>query len=139
MPVLHSPPARDTRSQRHQAVLTATARDPLDCTPSVHQLSEKFDRGPPIEGAEPYIRGGPRSRLREAEDEEVEESMEEEESEETEVAAALEGSPEACEAPNIALSNQPLVFQAEHNFLKMMGKMTQSMGQLTKEVAYRED
>ncbi|MBW0535600.1 hypothetical protein O181_075315 [Austropuccinia psidii MF-1] len=139
MPVLHSPPARNTRSQRHQAVLTTIVRAPLDCTPSVHQLSANLDRGPPMEGAEPYRRGGPRSRLREAEDEEVEESVEEEEFEEAEVAAALEGSPEACEAPNIALSNQPVVFQAEHNFLKMMGKMTQSMGQLTQEVSSRED
>ncbi|MBW0587382.1 hypothetical protein O181_127097 [Austropuccinia psidii MF-1] len=85
MPVQHNPPSKDTRSQRHQAVLTPTARAPLDHTPSVHQLSEDLDRGPPTEGAAPSRRGGPRSRLGEAKDEEGEESVEEEESEETEV------------------------------------------------------
>ncbi|MBW0495148.1 hypothetical protein O181_034863 [Austropuccinia psidii MF-1] len=156
MPVQHSPPAKNTRSQRHQAVLTPTARAPLDCTPSVHQLSANLDRGPPMEGAAPSRRGGvksrrsrsfsgllggylgvsqgPRSRLGEAEDEEGEESVEEEESEETEVAAALAGAPEAPEAPeapNLALSNQPSVSQAKPNFLKMMEQMTQLMVQLT--------
>ncbi|MBW0589645.1 hypothetical protein O181_129360 [Austropuccinia psidii MF-1] len=92
MPVQHSPPAKNTRSQRHQAVLTPTARAPLDRTPSVHQLRSNLDRGPPMEGAAPSRRGGvksrrsrsfsgllggypgvsqgPRSRLGEAEDEE---------------------------------------------------------------------
>ncbi|MBW0587905.1 hypothetical protein O181_127620 [Austropuccinia psidii MF-1] len=160
MPVQHSPPAKNTRSQRHQAVLTPTARAPLDRTPSVHQLSANLDRGPPMEGAAPSRRGGvksrrsrsfsgllggypgvsqgPRSRLGEAEDEEGEESVEEEESEETEVAAALAGAPEAPEAPNLALSNQPSVSQAEPNFLKMMEQMTQFMGQLTQAVAPRD-
>ncbi|MBW0483381.1 hypothetical protein O181_023096 [Austropuccinia psidii MF-1] len=54
----HSPPAKNTRSQRHQAVLAPPARNPLDCTPSVHQLSENLDRGPPMEGSEPSRRGG---------------------------------------------------------------------------------
>ncbi|MBW0531007.1 hypothetical protein O181_070722 [Austropuccinia psidii MF-1] len=81
---------------------------------------------------------GPRSRSGEAEDEEGEESVKEEESEETEVLAALEGTPEAFEAPNIALSNQPLVSQAESNFLKMMEQMTQFMGQLTQAVSPRD-
>ncbi|MBW0474164.1 hypothetical protein O181_013879 [Austropuccinia psidii MF-1] len=31
---------------------------PLDCTPSVHQLSENLDREPPMEGAAPSRRGG---------------------------------------------------------------------------------
>ncbi|MBW0466221.1 hypothetical protein O181_005936 [Austropuccinia psidii MF-1] len=62
MPVKHSPPAKNTRSQRHQAVLTPTARTPLDCTPSVHQLSENLDRGPPMEGEAPSRRGAMNSR-----------------------------------------------------------------------------
>ncbi|MBW0525631.1 hypothetical protein O181_065346 [Austropuccinia psidii MF-1] len=124
MPVQHSPPAKNTRSQRHQAVLTPTARAPLDCTPSVHQLSANLDRGPPMEGAAPSRRG----------DEEGEESVEEEDSEDTKVA----GAPEASEAPNLAHSNQPLVSQAEQNFLKMMEQMTKFMGQLTQAVAPRE-
>ncbi|MBW0516868.1 hypothetical protein O181_056583 [Austropuccinia psidii MF-1] len=103
MPAQHSPPAKNTRSQGHQAVLTPTERDPLDCTPSVNQLSANSNRGPPIEGAEPFRRGGVksrrlrsfsgllggypsipqgrRSRLGEAEDEEGEESVREDKSE----------------------------------------------------------
>ncbi|MBW0471047.1 hypothetical protein O181_010762 [Austropuccinia psidii MF-1] len=142
MPVQHSSPAKNTRSQRNQAVLTPTERAPLDCTTSVHQLSENLDRRPQMKGAAPSRRGGaksrrsrsfsgllgayqsisqgPRSRLAEVEDEEGEESVEEEEFEETEVEAALEGAPEVSKASNIAISHQPLVYQAEPNFLKMM-------------------
>ncbi|MBW0476237.1 hypothetical protein O181_015952 [Austropuccinia psidii MF-1] len=119
MPVQNSPPAKNKRSQRHQAVLTPTARASLERTPSVHQLSENLDRGPPVQGEAPSRRG-------------------EEESEETEVAAALAGSPEASKAPNLAHSNQPCVSQAEPNFLKIMEQMTQFMGQLTQEVTPRD-
>ncbi|MBW0586623.1 hypothetical protein O181_126338 [Austropuccinia psidii MF-1] len=58
IPVQHSPPAKNTRSQRHQAVLTPTERAPLDRTPSVHQLNKNLHRGPPMEGAAPSRRGG---------------------------------------------------------------------------------
>ncbi|MBW0517644.1 hypothetical protein O181_057359 [Austropuccinia psidii MF-1] len=75
-------------------------------------------------GGYPSISQGPRSRLGEAEDEEGEESVEEEESEETGVKASLVGALEASEAPNIAFSHQPLVSQAEPNFLKIMEHMT---------------
>ncbi|MBW0554000.1 hypothetical protein O181_093715 [Austropuccinia psidii MF-1] len=125
MPVQHSPPAKNKRSQRHQAVFTPIERSPLDCTPSFHQLSAKLDRGTPGEGAARSRRGG------EAEDKE--------DSEETEVAAALAGAPEASEAPNLDHSNQPLVSQAETDFLKMMEQMTQFMGQLTQEAAPRDN
>ncbi|MBW0461154.1 hypothetical protein O181_000869 [Austropuccinia psidii MF-1] len=57
------------------------------------------------------------------------------ESEETEVA----GAPEASENPNPALSNQPLVSQAEPDSLKMMQQMTQFMEQLNKEVFPRKN
>ncbi|MBW0477871.1 hypothetical protein O181_017586 [Austropuccinia psidii MF-1] len=63
MAVKHSPPAKNKRSQRYQAVITPTARAPLDCTPLVNQLSEKFDRGPPMEGEAPSRRGGVKSRI----------------------------------------------------------------------------
>ncbi|MBW0471592.1 hypothetical protein O181_011307 [Austropuccinia psidii MF-1] len=119
MPVQHSPPAKNTRSQRHQAVLTPTARAPLDCTTSVNQLSANFtedhqwkERHPPEEEGK--------------------------ESDKTEVASALSGAREDFEAPNLAHSNQPLVSQAEPNFLKMMEEMTQFMGQLTQAVASRD-
>ncbi|MBW0538971.1 hypothetical protein O181_078686 [Austropuccinia psidii MF-1] len=137
MVVQHRPPAKNIRSQRHKAVLTPTERAPLECTPSVHQLSKNLGRESPSRrggvrsrrsrsfsgflGGYPRIFQGPRSRLGEAEDEEGEES------EETEVAAALEGAPEASEAPNLDPSNQPLVSKAETNFLKMMEQMSQLM------------
>ncbi|MBW0493779.1 hypothetical protein O181_033494 [Austropuccinia psidii MF-1] len=56
------PPAKSTRSQRKQAVLTPTVRAPLDCTKSVHKLSANVERRPPIEGAEPSRKGGRKSR-----------------------------------------------------------------------------
>ncbi|MBW0528680.1 hypothetical protein O181_068395 [Austropuccinia psidii MF-1] len=131
MPVQHSPPAKNTRSQIHQAFLTPTVRAPLDFTPSVHQLSENWDRGPPMEGAAPSRRGD-QAFLKGLEADQGEES------EETKLAAALVGAPEASEAPNLAPSNQPLVSQAEPNFLKMMEQMTQFMGQLTQAVSPRD-
>ncbi|MBW0492754.1 hypothetical protein O181_032469 [Austropuccinia psidii MF-1] len=155
MPVQHSPPAKSTRSKRNPAVLTPTARVPLDHTPSVHQLSANLDREPPMEGAAPSRRGGlksrrsrsfsgllggypgmsegARARLGESEDEEGEEF------EETKVETALAGVPEASEAANLARSNQPLVSQAEPNFLKMMEQMIQLMGKLTQAVAPRDN
>ncbi|MBW0475494.1 hypothetical protein O181_015209 [Austropuccinia psidii MF-1] len=112
MPVQNSPPAKSTRSQRNPAVLTPTVSVPLDCTPSVHQLSANLERGPPMEGAAPSRRGGMRSRtsisfsgllggypgisegareiLGEVEDEEGEESVGEEDYGDTEVADAPE-------------------------------------------------
>ncbi|MBW0475528.1 hypothetical protein O181_015243 [Austropuccinia psidii MF-1] len=47
MPVQHSPPARQTRSQaRAQAVLSPTPNVPLDRTPAISQLRAQLDRGP---------------------------------------------------------------------------------------------
>ncbi|MBW0496343.1 hypothetical protein O181_036058 [Austropuccinia psidii MF-1] len=120
MPVQNSPPTKNTISQRNQASLTPTVRAPLEHTPLVCQLSAILYRGPPMEGVALSRRA-------------------EEESEETEVEAALADAPEASEAPNIALSNQPLVSQAEPNLLKMMEQMTQFMGQLTQAVSPREN
>ncbi|MBW0574913.1 hypothetical protein O181_114628 [Austropuccinia psidii MF-1] len=155
MQVQHSPPAKNTTSQRNPAILTPIARAPLDHTPSICQLSANLDRGPAMEGAAPSRRGGIKSRrsrpfygllggypgmsegarviLGEAEHEEGEES------EETEVATALKGVPEASEAANLAHSNQPLVSQAEPNFLNIMEQMTQFMGKLTQEVSPRDN
>ncbi|MBW0491289.1 hypothetical protein O181_031004 [Austropuccinia psidii MF-1] len=84
-------------------------------------------------GGYPGMSEGARARLGEAEDEEGEES------EETEVETALAGVPEASEAANLAHSNQPLVSQAEPNFLKMMEQITQFMGQHTHAVAPRDN
>ncbi|MBW0495240.1 hypothetical protein O181_034955 [Austropuccinia psidii MF-1] len=86
-------------------------------------------------GGYPSIFQGPTSRLGETEYEEGEESEEEEEDDDTEVEAALEGAPEAFEASNLALSNKPLVSQAEPNSLDMMEKMTRVMGRITQSVS----
>ncbi|MBW0479874.1 hypothetical protein O181_019589 [Austropuccinia psidii MF-1] len=54
MPIQHSPPVRQTRSQaRAQAVLTPTTRAPLDGTPAVPQLRAQLDQGPHMEGRGP--------------------------------------------------------------------------------------
>ncbi|MBW0490300.1 hypothetical protein O181_030015 [Austropuccinia psidii MF-1] len=83
-------------------------------------------------GGYPGISQGPRSRS-------GEESVEEEGYEENEVEDSLAGAPETSEAPNIALSTQPLISQAEPNFLKMMEKMTQFIARLTQEVSPRDN
>ncbi|MBW0578232.1 hypothetical protein O181_117947 [Austropuccinia psidii MF-1] len=157
MPFQNSPPAKNTRSQRNTAVLTPTARVPLDCTPSVHQLSANLDRGPPIEGAEPSRRGGiksrrsrsfssllggypgmsegARARLGEVENEEGEEFVEEEDSGGTEVADALENAPEVPQGSNLAPTKKPLVSQSDPSLLKIMKKMATIMAQLVQEAA----
>ncbi|MBW0591767.1 hypothetical protein O181_131482 [Austropuccinia psidii MF-1] len=82
---------------------------------------------------------GARARKGEVEDEEGEECVEEEDSGETEVADALENAPEVPQVSNLALSSQPLVSQTDVSLLKMMAQMTQFMGQLTQEVAPRDN
>ncbi|MBW0588234.1 hypothetical protein O181_127949 [Austropuccinia psidii MF-1] len=142
MPVQHSPPAENTRSQRNPAVLTPTARVPLDCTPSAHQLSANLDRGPPMEGAAPSKRGGmksrrsrafsgllggypgmyegARARLGEVEDEGGEVLVDEEDSGETEVVDALANAPEGPQGSTLAPTNKPLVSQCDPSLLKIM-------------------
>ncbi|MBW0559630.1 hypothetical protein O181_099345 [Austropuccinia psidii MF-1] len=161
MPIQYSPPAKNTRSQRNPAVLTPTARVPLDHTPSVHQLSQNLDRGPPMEGEAPSRRGGmkpirsrsfsgllggypgmsegARERLGEVEDEEGEGSVEEEDSGETEVADAFSNAPEVPQGSNLAPTNQPLVSQSDPSFLKIMDKMATIMGQLSQEAVPRDN
>ncbi|MBW0467349.1 hypothetical protein O181_007064 [Austropuccinia psidii MF-1] len=127
MPFQHSPPAKNTISQSHQAVLTHTERAPIYHTPSVCQLSASLERCEPMEGDAPSGRGG------------GEESVEQEDLKKPEVAASFEVAPEASEAPNIALSNQPLVSQPEPNFLEMIEQMTQFMGKFTKAVSFGDN
>ncbi|MBW0478925.1 hypothetical protein O181_018640 [Austropuccinia psidii MF-1] len=57
MPVQHSPPARQTRSQASaKAVLTSTPRASLYGTPAVPQLRAHLDRGPNLEVAAPSMK-----------------------------------------------------------------------------------
>ncbi|MBW0581387.1 hypothetical protein O181_121102, partial [Austropuccinia psidii MF-1] len=59
MPLQHSPPARQTKSQaRTQVLLTPTPRPPLDGTPAVSPLRAKLDRGSILEGAAPSRKEG---------------------------------------------------------------------------------
>ncbi|MBW0531061.1 hypothetical protein O181_070776 [Austropuccinia psidii MF-1] len=55
MPIKHSPPARQTRSQ---AVRTPTPRAPLDGTPAVPQMRAQLDRGPTMGRVEPSRKEG---------------------------------------------------------------------------------
>ncbi|MBW0581482.1 hypothetical protein O181_121197 [Austropuccinia psidii MF-1] len=116
MPVQNSPPAKNTRSQRNPAVLTPTARVPLEHTPSVHQLSA-------------------RARLGEVEDEEGEESVEEEDCGETEVADA----PKVTQGSNLASTNQPIVSQSYPSLHKIMENMATIMGQHSQAEAPRDN
>ncbi|MBW0581339.1 hypothetical protein O181_121054 [Austropuccinia psidii MF-1] len=115
MPIQHSPPARQTRSQaRTQAVLTPTPRAPLDGTPAISQLRAKLDRGPILEGAVPSRKEG-RGPGEDGEEEE-------------EGSDGTEGAPAPVEAsqgtgwPTLAQSNQ-----SEPSLLAIMHQMTQSM------------
>ncbi|MBW0502478.1 hypothetical protein O181_042193 [Austropuccinia psidii MF-1] len=119
MPVQHSPPARQTRSQaRTQAVLTQTPRAPLDGTPAIPQLSDKLDRGPIMEG--PGEDG----------EEEEENSGEEEESYGTEGVPAPVGASQGTGGPTLAQSNQPSSHQSEPSLLPLMQQMTQIMANI---------
>ncbi|MBW0497956.1 hypothetical protein O181_037671 [Austropuccinia psidii MF-1] len=62
MLVQNSPPDKTKRSKRSKAIQTPTERAPIECTPSVHQLSKNLDREPSMEGEEPSRRGGTKSR-----------------------------------------------------------------------------
>ncbi|MBW0497202.1 hypothetical protein O181_036917 [Austropuccinia psidii MF-1] len=161
MPVQHSPPAKNTRSQRNSVALTPTGRVPLDLTQSVHQLSANLDRGPPIEVPAPSRRGGMKSRrsryfsgllggypgmsegarerLGEVGDEKGSESVEEEDYGETEVADALANSPEVPQGSNLAPTSQALVFQSYSSLLKIMEKKATIMGQLSQAEAPRDN
>ncbi|MBW0569173.1 hypothetical protein O181_108888 [Austropuccinia psidii MF-1] len=153
MPIQHSPPARQTRSQaRTQAVLTPTPRAPLDGTPAVSQLRAKLDRGPTLEGAAPSRKEGrvPRRSSSfsgvvggfpgtsrtifkgpgEDGEEEEENSVEGEESDGTEgVPAPVEAS-QGTGGPTLAQSNQPVSHQSEPFLLAIMHQMTQIMANL---------
>ncbi|MBW0553660.1 hypothetical protein O181_093375 [Austropuccinia psidii MF-1] len=153
MPIQHSPPARQRRSQaRSQAVLTPTPRACLDGTPEVPQLRAQLDRGPRMEGAAPSRKEGrgPRrsssfsgvvggfpgtSRITfkgpgEDGEEEEENSVEEEASDSTEGAPAPVGVPQGTGGPTLAQSVQPVSHQSEPSLLAIMQQMTQIMANL---------
>ncbi|MBW0570526.1 hypothetical protein O181_110241 [Austropuccinia psidii MF-1] len=153
MPIQHSPPARQTRSQaRAQAALTPTPRVPLDGTPEVPQLRAHLDRGPQMEGAAPSRKEGrgPRRSISlsgvvggfpglsrtglkvqgEDDDDEEENSVEEEESDGTEGVPAPVGASQSTGGPTLAQSDQPVSHQSEPSLLAIMQQMTQIMANL---------
>ncbi|MBW0567596.1 hypothetical protein O181_107311 [Austropuccinia psidii MF-1] len=153
MPIQHSPPARQTRSQaRPQAVLTPTPRAPLDGTPAVSQLRAKLDRGPILGGVSLSRKEGrgprrsssflgvvgrfpglSRTSLKvpgEYDEEEGENSVEEEESYGTEAAPAPLGAPQGTGRPTLSQSDQPVSHQSEPSLLAIMLQMTQIMANL---------
>ncbi|MBW0509318.1 hypothetical protein O181_049033 [Austropuccinia psidii MF-1] len=159
MPIKHSPPARQTRSQaRTQAVLTPTPRAPLDGTPAVSQLRAKLDRGPILEEAAPSRKEGRGPRRSSSfsgvvggfpgasrtifkvpgqdGEEEEENSVEEEESDGTEgVPAPVEAS-QGTRGPTLAHSNHPISHQSEPSLLAIVQQMTQIMADLQAASSY---
>ncbi|MBW0486885.1 hypothetical protein O181_026600 [Austropuccinia psidii MF-1] len=101
MPIQHSPPARQTRSQaRADAVLTPTPRAPLDGTPEVPQLRGKCGRSSTIKG------GRKRSKK---------------------IKFLFRIS---TGVPNLAQCNKPVSHQYEQSLLAIMQQMTQIMANL---------
>ncbi|MBW0585780.1 hypothetical protein O181_125495 [Austropuccinia psidii MF-1] len=129
MPIEHSPPAIQTRSQaRAQAALTPTPRVPLDGTPAVPQLRDQLDRGPRIEGAAPSRKEG--KGPGEDGEEEEENSVEEEESDGTECVPAPVEASQGTGGATLAQSNKPVSHQSELSLLAIMQQMTQIMANL---------
>ncbi|MBW0583958.1 hypothetical protein O181_123673 [Austropuccinia psidii MF-1] len=123
MPIQHSPPARQRRSQaRNQAVLTPTIRAPLDGTPSVSQLRAKLDRGPILEGRKSAKKIN--LIMRSNGEEEEENSVEEEESDGTKGVPATVGASQGAGGPTLSRSNQPVSHQSEPSLLAIMQQMT---------------
>ncbi|MBW0518911.1 hypothetical protein O181_058626 [Austropuccinia psidii MF-1] len=151
MPIQHSPPARQTRSQaRAQAILNPTPRAPLDITPAVPQLRVQLDRGPIMKGAEPSRKEGrgPRrlnsfsgvvgrfpglSRATfKGPGEEEEENLWKRKG-----VPAPVGASRSTGGATLAHSNQPVSHQSEPSLLAIMQPMTQIMANL-QEASYSE-
>ncbi|MBW0581494.1 hypothetical protein O181_121209 [Austropuccinia psidii MF-1] len=119
MPVEHSPPERQTRSQaRAQATLTPTPRVPLDGTPAVPQLRAHLDRGPQMEGAAPSRKEGegPRRSI----------SL-------SGVVGGFQDFQEPVSStggPTLAHFDQPVSHQSQPSLLAIMQQMTQIMASL---------
>ncbi|MBW0550382.1 hypothetical protein O181_090097 [Austropuccinia psidii MF-1] len=132
MPVKHSPPARQTRSQaRAQAALTPTPRVPLDGTPAEGRKRAKKINFIIRSGC--GFPGFSRTSLKvqgEDDDEEEENSVEEEESDGTEGVPAPVGASQSTGGPTLAQSDQPVSHQSEPSLLAIMQQMTQIMANL---------
>ncbi|MBW0554615.1 hypothetical protein O181_094330 [Austropuccinia psidii MF-1] len=117
MPVQHSPPARQTRSQ---AFLTPTPRAPLDGTPAVPQLRAHFARSSTIHPG--------RKRAKKIKGEEN--YVEAEESDGTEGALAPVGASQGTGGLTLAQYNQHESHQSEPSLLVIIHQITQIMANL---------
>ncbi|MBW0578545.1 hypothetical protein O181_118260 [Austropuccinia psidii MF-1] len=123
MPICHSPPTRQARSRaRTQAILTPTARAPLDGTPEFPQLQSQFDRGPHGPG--------------EYGEEEEENSVEEEESDGSEGVPAPVRASQGTGGPTLAQSDNPVSHESEPCLLAIMQEMTQIMPNFPESSSY---
>ncbi|MBW0551507.1 hypothetical protein O181_091222 [Austropuccinia psidii MF-1] len=130
MPVQHSAPERQTRSQ---AVLTPTPRAPLDGTPEVPQLQTQLERGTIWEGAAESRKERRRPRRSSpGEDGEQGEdsSVEEEGSDGTEGVPSPVGESQGTGGPTLAQSHQPVYHHYELSLLATMQQMNKIMANL---------
>ncbi|MBW0586998.1 hypothetical protein O181_126713 [Austropuccinia psidii MF-1] len=133
MTIQHSPPARQTRSQaRTQAVLSPTARAPLDGTPAGRKRAKKLKlllrsswkfsrnfKGPGEDG-----------------EEEEENSVEEEDSDGTEGVPAPVRASQGTGGPALVQSNKPVSHESEPCLLVIMQKMTDIIPNLLEDSSY---
>ncbi|MBW0478468.1 hypothetical protein O181_018183 [Austropuccinia psidii MF-1] len=143
MPIQHSPPARQTRSQaRAQVVLTPTPRAPLEGTPAVPKLRAQLDRGPTMEGEAPFRKEGRVPRRTNSLSGVVDRfpglsrsifkgpGEDVEESDGTEGAPAPVGVSQGTGGPTLAPFHQPLSHQSEPSLLAIMKQMNQIIANL---------
>ncbi|MBW0532848.1 hypothetical protein O181_072563 [Austropuccinia psidii MF-1] len=124
MPLQHSPPARQTRSQaRAQAVLTPTPRAALDGTPAVPPLKEQSRR-------EQHHPGRNKEGPAEDGEEDEENSVEEKESYGTEAAPAPVGASEGMRGLTLSQSDKTVSHKTEPSLLDIMQQMTKIMANL---------
>ncbi|MBW0590906.1 hypothetical protein O181_130621 [Austropuccinia psidii MF-1] len=126
MPVHHSPPAIQTRSQ---AVLTPISRVCFDGNPAVPQLRANFGRSNTIQ--EGRKRAKKIKFIFRSDGEEEEESyVEEKESDRSEGAPTPVGTSQGTGGPTLAQSNKPVSHQSKPSLLEIMKQMTQIMANL---------
>ncbi|MBW0584825.1 hypothetical protein O181_124540 [Austropuccinia psidii MF-1] len=140
MPLQHSPPARQTRSQ---AVPTPTPRAPLDGTPAVPPIKEGaapsrkearvlriYNSFSGVVGGFPGISRTTFGGLGEDGEEDEENSVEEERSDGNESAPAPVRASEGTRGPTLAQSDQPVSHHTKQSLLAIMQQMTQIMANI---------
>ncbi|MBW0528340.1 hypothetical protein O181_068055 [Austropuccinia psidii MF-1] len=131
MPVQHSNPARQTRSQlRAQAVLTSAQRVPFHGTPAEGRKPRRSSSFSGVVGGFPGLQRTTFKGPGEDGEEEEENSVEEEASDGAEGVPAHVGESQGTGGPTLAQFNRPVSHQSEPSLLAIMKKMTQIMANL---------